>query len=497
MQHHLENPYDVTLVVEGGKEIKAHRIILSKASSFFEKLLNTDMKEGREGVIHLEHCSARIMEDILEFIYTGSVQIVPEDAEEMMIAADFFLLPNLIKIASRSIIITTSNCLSTFFFAEQLNSEELIDKTNKFINANFATVVNSEEFMNLSVQEVERWISSYGVIFCEDDIFNIVVRWINYDKERRQGNLEELFPLGIVACGGNQTFCFIPRQAKWYQLTSSKYEFKGPRQLLSCKAILYNFSLRLFGSGFLCYKPYSRTKCKWTMLKLPSKLVPEMVTVIEDCVYGVGSAGGHRKFISIYKEESNSWQYIPSSDGDIVKGACIVGEGKCLYFIGGIPASTQCRKFDTSEIKWDNTAHMLEGRYNAYGAACHGKIYIAGGKRHGDVYVKTCEVYNVMTNEWHFIASLNIPRSEASMVCCHGTMYVLGGINNEGITRALMVECYDSEKNKWVVVRIPSKVATKSDSDKFQACVLRHYKGVLECFQAIEENENDGDQTAD
>lgn len=195
MQHHLETPYDVTLVVEGGKEIKAHRVILSKASSFFEKLLNTDMKEGREGVIHLEHWSARIMEDILEFIYTGSVQILPEDAEEMMIAADFFLLPNLIKIASRSIIITTSNCLSTFFFAEQLNSEELIDKTNKFINANFATVVNSEEFMNLSVQEVERWISSYGVIFCEDDIFNIVVGGLITTKKGDKGILKNYFHL--------------------------------------------------------------------------------------------------------------------------------------------------------------------------------------------------------------------------------------------------------------------------------------------------------------
>ena len=498
MQHHLETPCDVTLVVEGGKEIKAHRIILSKASSLFEKLLNTDMKEGREGVIHLEHCSARLMEDILEFIYSGRVQILPEDAEEMMIAADFFLLPNLIKVASQSLIMTTSNCLSTHFFAEQWHIEELIDKTNKFISANFATVVKSEEFMNLSVQEVERWISSDGVISCEDDIFNIVVRWIDYDKEGRQGNLEELFPLGIVACGGNQTFCFIPRQAKWYQLTSSKYEFKGPRQLLSCKAKLYNFPLRLFGSGFLCYHPYSRTKCKWTMLKLPSKLVPEMVTVLEDCVYGVGSAGGHLKFISIYNEKSNSWEYIPSSDSDIVKGACIVGEGKCLYFIGGIPASTACKKFDTSEIRWDNTAHMLEGRYNAFGAAFQGKIYIAGGKRHGDENLKTCEVYNVMTNEWQFIASLNFPRSEASMACCHGTMYVLGGISNEGISKALTVECYDSEKNKWVVAtKIPSKVATRSDSGKFQACLQRHYKGVLGCFQAIEENEDDGDQTVD
>ena len=64
--------------------------------------------------------------------------------------------------------------------------EELLDKTNKFISANFATVVNSEEFMNLSVQEVERWISSDGVISCEDDNFNIIVRWIDYDKQRRQ-----------------------------------------------------------------------------------------------------------------------------------------------------------------------------------------------------------------------------------------------------------------------------------------------------------------------
>ena len=257
MQHHLETPCDVTLVVEGGKEIKAHRIILSKASPFFERLLNTDMMEGREGVIHLQHCSPRLMEAVLEFIYSGRVQILPEDAEEMMIAADFFLLPNLIKIAWQSLIMTTSNCLSTFFFAEQWHLEELIDKSNKFICANFAAVVNSEEFMNLSVEEVDRWISSDAVNF------NIVVRWVDYDKDKRGGNLEDLFPLGIVVCGGNQAFCYIPGQAKWYQLTSSKYEFKGPRQLLSCKAKLYNFSLKLFGSGFLCYDPYSRTK--WQM----------------------------------------------------------------------------------------------------------------------------------------------------------------------------------------------------------------------------------------
>lgn len=158
--------------------------------------------------------------------------------------------------------------------------------------------------------------------------------------------------------------------------------------MLLCKVMLYNFSLRLFGLGFFCYKFYFCIKCKWMMLKLLSKLVFEMVIVFEDCVYGVGSVEGYWKFISIYK------------DGDIVKGVCIVGEGKCLYFIGGILVFIECRKFDILEIKWENIVYMLEGRYNIYGVVFYGKIYIVGGKCYGDVYLKICEVYNVMINEW-------------------------------------------------------------------------------------------------
>ena len=45
---------DVILLVEDGKEFKGHKQVLSKASSFFEKLLNSDMKESREGIVRLE-----------------------------------------------------------------------------------------------------------------------------------------------------------------------------------------------------------------------------------------------------------------------------------------------------------------------------------------------------------------------------------------------------------------------------------------------------------
>ena len=53
-QETLDHPFDVTLVIQNGKEFKAHRRVLSEASPFFERLLKSDMKEAIEGIIHLE-----------------------------------------------------------------------------------------------------------------------------------------------------------------------------------------------------------------------------------------------------------------------------------------------------------------------------------------------------------------------------------------------------------------------------------------------------------
>ena len=67
---------DVTLVTKDDKEFKAHRNILSATSPFFCKLLQSYMKENREGIVRFEEISGAVMEDVLEFIYTGSVEIM-------------------------------------------------------------------------------------------------------------------------------------------------------------------------------------------------------------------------------------------------------------------------------------------------------------------------------------------------------------------------------------------------------------------------------------
>ena len=53
---------------------------------------------------------------------------------------------------------------------------------------------------------------------------------------------------------------------------------------------------------------------------------------------------------------------------------------------------------------------------------------------------QTCEMYNVLTNEWQFISNLTIPRALASMVCVEGKLHVLGGFISP--LSESVVECY-------------------------------------------------------
>ena len=120
----LHQPYDVVLMVKDGREFKAHRRVLSGASPFFEKLLNSDMKETQEGVVRLEMFTESIMAATLRFIYTGDVQILAEDdARDLIVVADYLFLEKL-KLRAGEVLVqlqtlNTSNCISTYYFAER------------------------------------------------------------------------------------------------------------------------------------------------------------------------------------------------------------------------------------------------------------------------------------------------------------------------------------------------------------------------------------------
>ena len=110
--------------------------------------------------------------------------------------ADYLDIPNLKTIAGKSLVqIDASNYISTYYFAESYRCRELISVSKKSILAHFSRVSKTEEFLNLPNKEVKMWISRDEIdVSAEEDVFQIVLFWIDRDKNARKKYFAELFP---------------------------------------------------------------------------------------------------------------------------------------------------------------------------------------------------------------------------------------------------------------------------------------------------------------
>ena len=75
--------------------------MLCAASPFFNNALNSDMKEKKERLIRLEETSKAVMEEVLEYLYTGHVDINKNSAFDLIATADYFIMPSLKACASK------------------------------------------------------------------------------------------------------------------------------------------------------------------------------------------------------------------------------------------------------------------------------------------------------------------------------------------------------------------------------------------------------------
>ena len=528
---------DITLVTKDDTEFKAHRNVLSAASPFFHKLFHSDMKENQEGIARFEEISGSVMEDVLQFIYTGSVEVTQENSEDLIATANYHLIPGLKTVSGRFLEgqMSNSNCISTFYFAEKYECEELVANSRKFIHANFASVAEMDEFLNLEAKEVERWISSDEISVADEaDVFRIILKWVEQDASNRKAAFEELFrrvqliflsrdylldvvtnelvrensgclkltldaikltsftsendflqsprkgieTRAIVACGGKYTLCYFPEKDEWKRLADGLSENRYYRtQMVNYRDQLYTFD-------FDKTERYDPVFDVWSTLKSVLGRY-NIVTVVRGEIYAI-EIKTHMKNCTIarYDVELFSWHTVLSSYEGCRGESCVLAAGNHLYVFGGKLENeyvTKAERFDTVENKWEEIAHMQEKRGDAFGVASQGKIFVAGGRPDGRQWasmLKTCEMYKVSTNEWQSIGSLNVGRVYGSMVCLKGTLYVLGGTFYS--KSELSVECYDPTEDKWIKkTTIPVNAISEENKDTFTGCALKLSKGVL------------------
>ena len=305
---------------------------------------------------------------------------------------------------------------------------------------------------------------------------------------------------GIFVCGKRKALCYFPQQNMWYRLADKLFEDQGcsPTQY---KGNIYvpSYIPNVGGESEWAMQYYIPTSNSWGAVQSDTNLRGvTCCTVCKGYLDAICLNTFSEGKIFRYDAETNCWnkvldppkrQWFP----------CIVTHEQYLYMIGGAlgivsSAIATTTKFDFNSSKWEDVADINCPRNSAFGAAMNDKVYIAGGQQgFYDHPLSSCEVYTPTTNEWQLMPSLKVPRRNANMVCCEGKLYVLGGETRSQrgrSSRLLTVEEFDSERNEWIeksVIPVNSfeTAEEKKKGNRFQACVARLCKGVIDKLKPL------------
>lgn len=117
---------DVTFLVEDRK-FHAHRIALLASSDTFRAMFDLPFKEKDASTIPIPNIRFVVFEAMMRCIYTGDVNVTPDIAEELIQAADQYMLEGLKRLCETSISsgLAVENIQATYDLAEQFNAPQL------------------------------------------------------------------------------------------------------------------------------------------------------------------------------------------------------------------------------------------------------------------------------------------------------------------------------------------------------------------------------------
>ena len=143
-------PGDVILECEG-QEIMGHSQVLSARSNVFAKTLQTDMKERREGRIHIERASMGDVKQLVDYMYSGKLDTSHARLKELLVLADRFEVLQLVQLCSSKLSesLDKNNALELGIFGDSYNSKNLVEMCAHYIAANMKESLSQEDWMEI------------------------------------------------------------------------------------------------------------------------------------------------------------------------------------------------------------------------------------------------------------------------------------------------------------------------------------------------------------
>ncbi|XP_025017833.1 kelch-like protein 10 isoform X2 [Tetranychus urticae] len=440
--------------------------------------------------IQLDINERETLSTILQYAYTGRVDLDVDFIQDLIIAADKYNIYGLIKESTRFLEtrLNPDNCIGIHLFASFYNCFELERLARNYILGNFETIYQqSDEFLNLTTLTslIEIFKTHFLYVSDELSVWHSLIKWIDHDAPLRVDHFEQLACL--------IRFGLIDDNALVYHVLNHPYVINNNRiqsiiqevletrkMLESCdkptsviylndtvkhqlaprypKDIIFVFGGRSLDVEFVSPEPiveaYDHRAERWRQVNLEDPSGPRdhhQICVVGKYLFIIGGHHGpFNVFNSCRKLDLTTWTWseiAPMKEKRAFHTSAIIDNH--IYAIGGYNGARRTdsvERYDIEQNQWTSCSPMNERRSGAGAAVLNGKIYVVGGFRDSN-YLNTGEVYDPISNQWMPISSMSKPRSSPAVVAFNGKLHVIGGLTSNGLLSSC--EKYDPYQNKW------------------------------------------------
>ncbi|XP_037085250.1 kelch-like protein diablo isoform X2 [Pollicipes pollicipes] len=466
---------DVTVRVEE-RQWRAHKAVLAAGSPYFRTMFTSDYVESQEPVVGLHGFDSDTFDAVLNYIYTGHVELSPNSAAALLDAAEHLQLSSLRHhcLQYLSEVVTPESSIAVWRLALLHGSAELAHRALRLVLDNFSAAVRDADFLALPEEAMVTLLRASHIAAREDQVLYALCRWTEVDTEGRLPAFRRL--LRDVCVSQLDLFklrsatelhpCLQDPEVRAYldsrqeEALSSRYDrpTEGPdgppaEPVRRCTDSL---EVILAIGGATCAGFSSGVECLTLGYESWKYSMPRAVSAVSDAVtttepmarmaemrtFAAVAAdeehayvlGGFRDIASLrtcerYSVRENAFSPLAELPAALHGAAACCAGGRLFLFGGCLDAVVTNRVWMYCEERdeWVDRSPMIGARSHHCAAVVRGHIYAIGGIDPGGAYLSSVSRYDPDNDRWTVAPPCGPPRAYAACAAVRDQLFLIGG----------------------------------------------------------------------
>lgn len=427
-----------TILCLGQEEFPCHKNLLSASSPYFHAMFTNDLRENRDVRVQFTDISPWTFKRIIDYVYTGRLEISTDNAQEMLTAGCRFQYPAIVDACCNFLKrqLHPSNCLGIQYFSQIHSCKELEESATKYALENFSALVQYDEFLEIPLDKLLWFVSSDNIeVRNEETVYNAVIRWIKYDVEDRKKYIFQLL-----------------QEVRLPVININNLRSMENESLIQscdrCKDLVRQAQIK----HETIHDQYGRRRRSMQ----DTMFHPRPSTIAKEVIVAVGGLNGFvTRTVEMFDLQKNAWSSLPDFPKPITWFS-VSAVVNCIIVAGGILDGRiidNVWKFDTGGREWHEITHMSQPRAKHASAVLHDRLYIFGGVTYTanfEVVDQGCiECFDPSKNVWSVVGHSSFPRTLSKIVPFGNLLVEVGGLQGEAKVNTM--ECYEGSPDSSAI----------------------------------------------